>query len=178
MPARPSLSTPCLPPSILSPFLPHTNPPAASSSPFSSSSSTNGAAKTLSATTPPQIFANIGFTGTKNSLLASRIYGVVKVCGWFAEGGSERVERGVVATSIFVLAFVDSLRGKLSLFISAIGMGVFFFFISALLNESLPPATSTHAFGPSLYFKAIKNVLNALQVISDDCLVCLCPPTF
>ncbi|KAF7358388.1 General substrate transporter [Mycena venus] len=75
----------------------------------------------------PQIFANIGFTGTKNSLLASGIYGVVKV----------------VATSIFVLAFVDSLGRKLSLFISALGMGGFFFIIGALLKEFPPPATST-----------------------------------
>ncbi|KAJ6476545.1 general substrate transporter [Mycena vitilis] len=77
----------------------------------------------------PQIFANIGYTGTKNSLLASGIYGVVKV----------------VATSIFVLLFVDSLGRKLSLFISAMGMGIFFFIIGALLKEFPPPATSAVA---------------------------------
>ncbi|KAJ7913702.1 hypothetical protein B0H13DRAFT_2326087 [Mycena leptocephala] len=44
----------------------------------------------------------------------------------------------VVATSIFV----DSLGHKLSLFISAIGMGVFFI-IGALLKESPPPAKSS-----------------------------------
>ncbi|KAJ7120579.1 general substrate transporter [Mycena crocata] len=77
----------------------------------------------------PQIFASIGYTGAKNSLLASGVYGVVKV----------------VATAIFVFFFVDSLGRKLSLFISAIGMGGFFFIIGALLKEFPPPATSTTA---------------------------------
>ncbi|KAJ6506787.1 general substrate transporter [Mycena sanguinolenta] len=77
----------------------------------------------------PQIFANIGFIGAKNSLLASGIYGVVKV----------------VATSIFVLLFVDSLGRKLSLFISAMGMGIFFFIIGALLKTFPPPTTSSVA---------------------------------
>jgi len=67
--------------------------------------------------------------GTKNSLLASGIYGVVKV----------------VATSIFVLLFVDSLGRKMSLFISAMGMGIFFFIIGALLKSFPPPATSAVA---------------------------------
>jgi len=77
----------------------------------------------------PQIFANIGYIGQKNSLLASGIYGVVKV----------------VATSIFVLLFVDSLGRKMSLFISAMGMGIFFFIIGALLKEFPPPKTSSVA---------------------------------
>ncbi|KAJ6631874.1 general substrate transporter [Mycena sp. CBHHK59/15] len=77
----------------------------------------------------PQIFASIGYTGTKNSLLASGIYGVVKV----------------VATSIFVFFFVESLGRKLSLFISAMGMGIFFFIIGALLKEFPPPATTSVA---------------------------------
>ncbi|KAJ7913691.1 hypothetical protein B0H13DRAFT_2326076 [Mycena leptocephala] len=45
----------------------------------------------------------------------------------------------VVGTSIFV----DSLGRKLSLFISAMGMGIFFFIIGALLKESPPPAKSS-----------------------------------
>ncbi|KAJ7194408.1 sugar transporter [Mycena pura] len=77
----------------------------------------------------PQIFADIGFTGSKNSLLASGIYGVVKV----------------VATSIFVLGFVDSLGRKYCLFISAMGMGIFFFIIGALLKTFPPPATTSVA---------------------------------
>ncbi|KAJ7321079.1 general substrate transporter [Mycena albidolilacea] len=75
----------------------------------------------------PQIFTSIGYKGPKNSLLASGIYGVVKV----------------VATSIFVLFFVESLGRKLSLFISAVGMGGFFFIIGALLKEFPPPATNS-----------------------------------
>lgn len=77
----------------------------------------------------PQIFADIGFTGTKQSLLASGIYGVVKV----------------VATALFVFFFVESLGRKLSLFISAMGMGTFFFIIGALLKTFPPPATSSVA---------------------------------
>jgi hypothetical protein len=51
----------------------------------------------------PQIFTSIGYSGTTNSLLASGIYGIVKV----------------VATALFVFCFVESLGRKASLFISA-----------------------------------------------------------
>ncbi|KAL1658512.1 general substrate transporter [Schizophyllum commune] len=74
----------------------------------------------------PQIFASIGYTGTKNSLLASGIYGVVKV----------------VATAIFVFFGVEWLGRKLSLFISGLGMGTLFFIIGAILKTHPPPATS------------------------------------
>ncbi|KAJ7061929.1 general substrate transporter [Mycena amicta] len=77
----------------------------------------------------PQIFANIGYVGQKNSLLASGIYGVVKV----------------VATSIFVLGFVDSWGRKICLFVSAMGMGIFFYIIGALLKSFPPPPTSSVA---------------------------------
>jgi hypothetical protein len=65
----------------------------------------------------------IGFQGATNSLLASGIYGVVKV----------------VATAIFVLIFVESLGRKLSLAISAFGMGTLFFIIGAILKTHPPP---------------------------------------
>ncbi|PIL34573.1 MFS general substrate transporter [Ganoderma sinense ZZ0214-1] len=71
----------------------------------------------------PQIFTSIGYTGTKNSLLASGIYGIVKV----------------VATAVFVFFMVDSLGRKVSLFISSMGMGVLFFIIGALLKTHPPP---------------------------------------
>ncbi|GLB38873.1 putative major facilitator superfamily, sugar transporter (TC 2.A.1.1) family protein [Lyophyllum shimeji] len=71
----------------------------------------------------PQIFASIGYTGTKNSLLASGIYGVVKV----------------VATAIFIFFGVETLGRKLSLFISAMGMGTLFFIIGAVLKTHPPP---------------------------------------
>ncbi|KAI8974612.1 general substrate transporter [Trametes punicea] len=71
----------------------------------------------------PQIFSSIGYTGTSNSLLASGIYGIVKV----------------VATAIFVFFLADTLGRKLSLFISGMGMGILFFIIGALLKTFPPP---------------------------------------
>ncbi|KAI6026094.1 general substrate transporter [Pisolithus marmoratus] len=67
----------------------------------------------------PQIFTSIGFTGTTNSLLASGIYGVVKVS----------------ATMIFIFLFVESLGRKISLLISVVGMGVMFFIVGAILKN-------------------------------------------
>ncbi|KAF9481480.1 general substrate transporter [Pholiota conissans] len=71
----------------------------------------------------PQIFASIGYSSDKSKLLASGIYGVVKV----------------VATGIFIFFFVESLGRKLSLFISAIGMGTLFFIIGSILKTHPPP---------------------------------------
>ncbi|KAF8151348.1 general substrate transporter [Crassisporium funariophilum] len=81
----------------------------------------------------PQIFASIGYSGTKNSLLASGIYGVVKV----------------VATAIFIFGFVETLGRKLSLFISAIGMGTLFFIIGAILKTHPPPIIAVGQTPPS-----------------------------
>ena len=58
-----------------------------------------------------------------NGLLASGIYGIVKV----------------VATTIFVFFLVETLGRKLSLFISAIGMGTLFFIVGALEKVYPPP---------------------------------------
>ncbi|KAJ3562586.1 hypothetical protein NP233_g9479 [Leucocoprinus birnbaumii] len=71
----------------------------------------------------PQIFQAIGYEGTKAPLLASGIYGVVKV----------------VATAIFIFWGVETLGRKLSLFISAMGMGILFYIIGALLKTHPPP---------------------------------------
>ncbi|KAI0312094.1 general substrate transporter [Amylostereum chailletii] len=71
----------------------------------------------------PQIFESIGYTGATNSLLAAGIYGIVKL----------------VATSLFVFFLADSLGRKPSLFISAMGMGILFFIVGALLKEFPPP---------------------------------------
>jgi len=81
----------------------------------------------------PQIFASIGFSGTKNSLLASGIYGVVKV----------------VATAIFIFFGVESIGRKRSLFISAVGMGTLFFIIGAILKTHPPPAVDSNHPSPS-----------------------------
>jgi len=70
----------------------------------------------------PTVFQSIGFTGTSVSLLATGVYGVVKV----------------VATALFIFFAVESLGRKVSLFVSAMGMGVMFFIIGALL-KSFPP---------------------------------------
>ncbi|EGN97657.1 hypothetical protein SERLA73DRAFT_110983 [Serpula lacrymans var. lacrymans S7.3] len=94
----------------------------------------------------PQIFKSIGYTGTANSLLASGIYGIVKV----------------VATAIFVFFLVESLGRKISLFISSLGMGVMFFIIGAILKThpvatvavgqtGPPPSSSSKAMAAMLY---------------------------
>ncbi|KAM5544475.1 hypothetical protein V8D89_002135 [Ganoderma adspersum] len=80
----------------------------------------------------PQIFSSIGYTGTSNSLLASGIYGIVKV----------------VATAIFVFFLVDSLGRKFSLFVSGVGMGILFFIIGALLKTFPPPSSDSGAHPP------------------------------
>ncbi|KAL6298145.1 general substrate transporter [Sparassis latifolia] len=80
----------------------------------------------------PQIFASIGYTGTSNSLLASGIYGIVKT----------------VATALFVFFLADTLGRKMSLFISSMGMGIFFFIIGALLKV-YPPASSAASPAPA-----------------------------
>ncbi|KAH8091808.1 general substrate transporter [Cristinia sonorae] len=89
----------------------------------------------------PQIFASIGYTGNANSLLAAGIYGIVKL----------------VATTIFVVFFVESLGRKLSLFISSIGMGTLFFIVGALLKTHPPP--STPAANPPPASKAMAAML-------------------
>ncbi|RDX42416.1 general substrate transporter [Lentinus brumalis] len=71
----------------------------------------------------PRIFSSIGYSGTTNSLLASGIYGIVKV----------------VSTALFVFFLADTLGRKMALFISAIGMGTLFFIIGALLKTHPPP---------------------------------------
>ncbi|KAF9033569.1 general substrate transporter [Panaeolus papilionaceus] len=80
----------------------------------------------------PQIFKSIGYIGPKNSLLASGIYGVIKV----------------VATAIFIFGFVESLGRKLSLFISAMGMGSLFFVIGAILKTHPPPSVGPNDIPP------------------------------
>jgi len=89
----------------------------------------------------PKIFQSIGYTGTSVSLLASGIYGVMKV----------------IATAFFIFFAVESLGRKLSLFVSAIGMGVLFFIIGALLKTSPPdpeasePSPASKAMAAMLY---------------------------
>jgi MFS family permease len=51
----------------------------------------------------------------------------------------------VVATTLFIFFLVEYIGRKLSLFISAIGMGVLFFIVGALLKTHPPPATSANS---------------------------------
>jgi len=73
------------------------------------------------------------FTARKNSLLASGIYGVVKL----------------VATTFFIFFGVEALGRKVSLFVSAMGMGTLFFIIGAILKTHPPPATSANVAAPN-----------------------------
>ncbi|CDO72247.1 hypothetical protein BN946_scf184970.g99 [Trametes cinnabarina] len=91
----------------------------------------------------PQIFTSIGYTGTSNSLLASGIYGIVKV----------------VATAVFVFFLADTLGRKLSLFISAMGMGILFFIIGALLKSFPPPSNARVGGDPPPASKAMAAML-------------------
>lgn len=45
----------------------------------------------------------------------------------------------VAATAIFIFFFVETLGRKLSLFISAMGMGILFFIIGSILKTHPPP---------------------------------------
>ncbi|KAG6907708.1 hypothetical protein DXG01_007726 [Tephrocybe rancida] len=81
----------------------------------------------------PQIFESIGFTGTKNSLLASGVYGIVKV----------------LATIVFIFLLVESLGRRLPLIISSLGMGSLFIAIGAIL-KAYPPVSTTPLLAPDL----------------------------
>ncbi|KAF9461704.1 general substrate transporter [Collybia nuda] len=93
----------------------------------------------------PQIFESIGYVGTKQSLLASGIYGIVKV----------------VATTIFIFFGVETLGRKLSLFISAMGMGIMFYIVGAIEKthppqklqpgQTLDPPPASQAMAAMLY---------------------------
>jgi len=88
----------------------------------------------------PTIFQSIGYTGTSVSLLASGIYGVVKV----------------VASAFFVTTAVETVGRRIMLFISAMGMGTLFFIIAALLKSFPPDPNSTE---PSHASKAMAGML-------------------
>jgi len=91
----------------------------------------------------PQIFEAIGFTGTKNSLLASGIYGIVKL----------------VATTIFIFFGVETLGRKKSFFISAVGMGTLFYIIGAILKTHPPPPIGSAPSTPPPPSKAMAAML-------------------
>ena len=114
----------------------------------------------------PRRSAQIGYTGTSNSLLASGIYGIVKV----------------VATAIFVFFLVDTLGRKMALFSSAMGMGTLFFIIGALLKTHPPPADggdpppASKAMAAMLYIYVCFYSMGwgPLPYVHVSCLVCDC----
>jgi hypothetical protein len=91
----------------------------------------------------PTIFASIGYSGATQSLLASGVYGIVKV----------------VATAIFVFFFVETLGRKLSLAISAFGMGTLFFIVGAILKTHPPPSNPPEGASPPVASKAMAAML-------------------
>ena len=89
----------------------------------------------------PRLAKSIGYSSIGASLLASGVYGIVKV----------------VATSIFILFFVDLGGRRWSLFISSMGMGILFYIIGAILKTHPPivgsgsPAPASKAMAGLLY---------------------------
>ncbi|KAG5351841.1 hypothetical protein C0989_004731 [Termitomyces sp. Mn162] len=81
----------------------------------------------------PQVFETIGFTGTKNSLLASGVYGIIKL----------------LATIIFVFYLVETLGRRRPLLISSLGMGTLFLAIGVLLKAHPPTSDSDHTADPT-----------------------------
>ncbi|KAF3197416.1 hypothetical protein TWF679_003198 [Orbilia oligospora] len=79
----------------------------------------------------PQIFNNLGITGTQNGLFATGIYGIVKMVSCFC----------------FLLVAVDSLGRRRSLIWTSIGMGICMFYIGGYIRadppkpgQAVPPA--------------------------------------
>ncbi|EPS41924.1 hypothetical protein H072_4112 [Dactylellina haptotyla CBS 200.50] len=70
----------------------------------------------------PQIFNNLGITGTKNGLFATGIYGIVKMVSCFC----------------FLLVAVDSLGRRRSLIWTSIGMGMCMFYIGGYICADPP----------------------------------------
>lgn len=72
----------------------------------------------------PQIFQAIGYSSESARLLASGVYGIVKV----------------VATALFVFFLIERVGRKWSLALSGLWMGILFFIIGAILKTHPPPA--------------------------------------
>ncbi|KAF8321147.1 general substrate transporter [Clavulina sp. PMI_390] len=89
----------------------------------------------------PTIFQSIGYSKNGSSLLASGVYGLVKLA----------------MTTIFIFFLVDLAGRKWSLFVSGFGMGTLFFIVGALLKTYPPdpkaanPAPASKAMAGLLY---------------------------
>jgi len=82
----------------------------------------------------PDIFKSIGITGSSTSLLASGIYGIVKI----------------VATSIFILFGIERFGRRWSLVLGLSLMAMFLWIIGAIFNTSPPNPKATSPSGASI----------------------------
>lgn len=110
---------------------------------------------TISSYYTPTIFASIGYVGTQNGLLATGIYGTCPVHPFSPPNlpTNPSLPQGVMklaSTIAFIAIGIETLGRKKSLFISAMGMGTFFFIVGAILKTHPPPATSLNAPPPTL----------------------------
>jgi hypothetical protein len=80
----------------------------------------------------PQIFKTIGLTGTSVGLLASGIYGIVKI----------------VATSVFIFLGIEKIGRKKALGFGGLGMSLFLFIIGAIFITHPPKAVKAGETAP------------------------------
>ncbi|KKY14319.1 putative mfs quinate [Phaeomoniella chlamydospora] len=81
----------------------------------------------------PEIFANLGVTGTRSGLFATGIYGVVKM----------------TACSLFLILAADSLGRRRSLLWSSIAQGLCMYYIAIYVRIHPPDSSDTNASRPA-----------------------------
>ncbi|GJJ07225.1 hypothetical protein Clacol_001425 [Clathrus columnatus] len=82
----------------------------------------------------PEVFLSVGIKGTDSTLLASGIYGLVKV----------------IATTVFLVIGIEQFGRKKSLVGGAFLMGTFFFILGGLMQTHPPNPNASHASGASI----------------------------
>ncbi|KAF5386383.1 hypothetical protein D9757_006717 [Collybiopsis confluens] len=99
----------------------------------------------------PQIFASVGYTGTKNSLLASGVLGQIIGSSqlWVRSHSFLKGIVKVVSVSTFVAFGIERYGRKRFLFGSSMGMGILFFIIGAILKTHPPPSPNANVAPPS-----------------------------
>lgn len=88
----------------------------------------------------------IGYTGTKNSLFATGIYGIIKT----------------VSVAMFAFYFVENLGRKRTLFISSMGMGISLLIIGAILKIH-PVGKSAQLSPPSVTMASMLYIFGFLD---------------
>ncbi|CED83916.1 sugar transporter [Phaffia rhodozyma] len=87
----------------------------------------------------PTIFQSIGLRGTSVSLLASGIYGIVKI----------------FSTSLFIFVGIERVGRKWSLAFGALGMSLFLWIVGAIFVTHVPNAKATSPSGASIGMAAM-----------------------